>query len=379
MKKIVILELARHFEVARAYTDICLAAGFEVHLMIPDTSSTYLLHLYAGEERVTSSLWNTSTKMEEFLNQCHPIFNSADLVICCTHENLNGELIHKSWNSLSLLVIHDANNYFDPWRYLNWAGGPLAWAKMAKYVYKGYFKKRKKSALAYDQLILPVQISASLQKKSFHPSISYLPFLWNEEVAQGSSEGQFHIVIPGTVNMRSRDYDFVLEVFEDLLKKDLNSDLTLTLLGKVQGKKEAAIIRALRSLQNTRFKVNIFEGLVDQQTFDDAMKTADLLFLPLQNEWVYGVVREIGGETCLSGNVGDMVRYGLPALLPESYTLPPELEDLVLRYPHAQVAYASKALQNFIQKKQAGTDRHSIINIMTACNEAQLNMLKDFK
>ena len=74
-----------------------------------------------------------------------------------------------------------------------------------------------------------------------------------------------------------------------------------------------------------------------------------------------------------------MVMYGLPVLLPESYTLPPKLEDLVMRYPHAQVAYASKALQNFIQKKQAGTDRQSIINIMTACNEAQLNMLKDFK
>lgn len=126
----------------------------------------------------------------------------------------------------------------------------------------------------------------------------YLPFLWNESQSQPASEG-FQIVIPGTVNLRSRDYQMVTWVLELLASRDLKSGLKVTLFGKINGKSERHLLYTMQKICGAAIELTYYTKAIDSQTFDKLMEEADLLWLPLHRQWQYGVVMEEGGISCL--------------------------------------------------------------------------------
>lgn len=326
MKRVIILEHAAHFEVARAYARIFTAAGWEVVLSVNEQNATFLHPVFDGCSTVTFQVLRAGSDEEQYWTRLDQIIENSNLVIVCSHETRGGGLLDKRGKTPWYLVIHDGFNYLDPLRHLAWKGGIFQWLRIGKYIFSAYFSKRKKSALLYDGWLTPVEWPQEWVTKSGAKKVVYLPFLWNETTTQPHNE-KLHLVIPGTVNLRSRDYYMVADALELLSNKVREKGIKITLLGKYKGKKERHLIYMMLKSCGPKIELNYFYEHIDSQEFDAIMQSADLLWLPLHNEWQYGVVMEKGGVSCLSGNIGDWVRFGKTVMIPSHYPVPPLLHS----------------------------------------------------
>jgi len=62
------------------------------------------------------------------------------------------------------------------------------------------------------------------------------------------------------------------------------------------------------------------------------MWTTDFLLLPIREKMIYKAHYEYRGKSSVSGNINDLARYALPAILPDFYPLDNSLEEWVIRY-----------------------------------------------
>ena len=248
-------------------------------------------------------------------------------------------------------------------------GGPVQWLRLLKYGLTGYFRKRKMSALQYDGWLTPVEWPQQWITKSGAKKIVYLPFLWNESACKSHNE-KLHLVIPGTVNLRSRVYVMVAKVLEILANRVTNGGLKLTLLGKINGKSERHLLYTMQKICGAAIELSYFTKAIDSQTFDHIMEEADLLWLPLHQQWQYGVVMEEGGISCLSGNIGDWVRFGKKALVPAHYPSPEILEEKRWTYKDGQEA--ADLITTLFEQKLQHKEEHSQDKIFADFNAQQI-------
>ena len=128
------------------------------------------------------------------------------------------------------------------------------------------------------------------------------------------------------ISDKSRDYEAVLSALYTVKSKNIN----LTLLGRPLGKYGDLMIKKYQELNNLQLKY--YTQFIDQENFDRVMRNTDFLILPMVQHMRFGVVTEQNGFSCVSGNINDMLRFGLPAIIPNFYPLEPHLEFMVERY-----------------------------------------------
>ena len=75
------------------------------------------------------------------------------------------------------------------------------------------------------------------------------------------------------------------------------------------------------------------------------MKEADVLYCPIQKETEFFSVQEIYGETKISGNIGDAIKYGKPAIFPPTY--PTDLPFIIQEKQDLQHQFSEAKNQNF--------------------------------
>ena len=369
MKRLILLEHAAHFEVARSYALLFAAAGWEVVLAVNEQNAGFLRPVFEGKKEISFHVLIKGGQEADYWSALDDLIKNSNLVIVCSHEKRSGGLWHKSGNTPWYLVIHDGYNYLNPLRHLAWGGGPIQWLRIGKYLATGYFSKRKKSAVQYDGWITPVPWPQEWQAQSGVNKVVYLPFLWNESQSRPASEG-FQIVIPGTVNLRSRDYQMVTWVLELLASRDLKSGLKVTLLGKINGKSERHLLYTMQKICGAAIELTYYTKAIDSQTFDHIMEEADLLWLPLHRQWQYGVVLEEGGISCLSGNIGDWVRFGKKALVPAHYPSPEILEEKRWTYKDGQEA--ADLIVALFEKKNQHKEEYTQDKIFADFNAQQI-------
>lgn len=203
----------------------------------------------------------------------------------------------------------------------------------------------------FDGIIVPSpQMKSYAEGKKVLKPIVALPFLYNEHLPVIHHRDTTTIVIPGTVNQRSRDYYMVLETLQCMNSNGFDCPVNLILLGQCKGKEAMRIKEQFLALKFHWLQVSTYDEAVPQATYDRLMLEADFYLLPLQRKWTYGIVNERGGTTCLSGNIGDMVRYGMPVLLPKSYQIEENLLPLVT-YFDTDVRQAAGVWTDFIKNK----------------------------
>jgi hypothetical protein len=377
MIKIAIIELASHFEVARAYAKMALANGYSVLMVVNESNHSQLKSLFDVADKIEWMV-GPDDVMGNFLSTCKSAIDQCNLVICCTPEQKNGTVILKEWLAISYLVVHDVNNYFDIVKNINTSGGIRQYLRIAKFYFTGYFSKRQKALQTFDGVIVPsIHMKSYADAKTAVKQIITLPFLYNEHLPVIHNHDTTNIVIPGTVNQRSRNYDFVHEVMCRMDADGFDCPVSLTLLGQCKGQKAQVIRQKFLSMNFQWLQVTTFEEAVSQSTYDKLMLEADFYLLPLQRRWQYGIVNEIGGTTCLSGNIGDMVRYGMPILLPIEYQLQDLLLPLVTHYDN-EVSHAAKVWSDFIKNKTYNQVKQTAvapINAMNAWLAKQMSIL----
>lgn len=375
MKRLILIEHAAHFEVARSYALLFASAGWEVVLAVNEQNADYLRPVFQERAEVSFHILKNGEQEADYWSALDRIVDNSNLVIVCSHEKRAGGLVDDHWNTPAYLVIHDGFNYLDPLSYLVWKGGPVQWLRLLKYGLTGYFRKRKKLALQYDGWLTPVEWPQQWMAKSGAKKIVYLPFLWNESSCQSHNE-KLHLVIPGTVNLRSRDYVMVAKVLEILANRVTNGGLKLTLLGRIKGKSERHLLYTMLKISGSAIELNYFTNTIDSQTFDGIMEAADLLWLPLHKQWQYGVVMEKGGISCLSGNIGDWVRFGKMAMIPDHYPTPALLGEKRKSYRNA--TEAAQLIFELMQNPRSDAEKDNNSEIFTAFNVQQIERTKTF-
>ncbi len=374
MKRVAIIELAGHFEVARAYAKMAIGLGYKVVLITNEKNYNNLKNVFSISDNIVWSVKKNET-YDEFIKHAHETIDQCDMAICCTPECQDGTVLKKTWQTRTLLVLHDVNNYFNVKNNLVWQGGFTQWLRILKYFAKGYFAKRKKALKTFDKAIVPsIYIKQYIDTILPDNDIEVLPFLYNEENVKIHDNKICTIVIPGTVSQRSRDYLMTYQVLSKMIESGFDAKLSIVLLGQCLGEEGKKIKKMLSLLESPSISITTFDAAVPQAAYDKIIAEADFFLLPLQSKWQYGIVNEIGSLTCLSGNIGDMVRYGMPVLLPTHYQIQQELLPLVT-YFDTEIESAAVLWSDYIKNKTYNEIKAKSLTTMTTFNQWGINVM----
>ena len=123
------------------------------------------------------------------------------------------------------------------------------------------------------------------------------------------------IVIPGAVSQERRDYLHLLKSIKTFKR---NTHFQFVFLGKAAGK-ELRWIKEFEESKPQNISLTYFTERVPQEIFDEYMMRAAILWCPVQSETEFFSNKECYGISKMSGNVGDAIKYGKPAIFPENY------------------------------------------------------------
>ncbi|MCG7751548.1 glycosyltransferase family protein [Flavihumibacter cheonanensis] len=148
-----------------------------------------------------------------------------------------------------------------------------------------------------------------------------------EAVTAFSSMDIIHIVVPGTLDAKRRNYEAVFELLNQVKKMPIK----MTLLGG--GSDEVADLIRNHASEFSNQLVFYKEATVPQAEFDKVMKQAHLIWMPLAiHTRICGSIPEIYGKTKSSGIIFDIVRYARPFLYPAELSIPDLLKSSGIGY-----------------------------------------------
>lgn len=142
----------------------------------------------------------------------------------------------------------------------------------------------------------------------------FLPLFYTKKFQKKENDG-FVVVIPGGVAQHRRDY---FSVFETLKNCHSAGKFTFVFLGKAQG----SLLEKLENLEKNlpqNITILYFRERVSAEVFNEWMRKSDVLWCPVQPETEFFGGKEMYGKTKMTGNVGDALKYGKPAIVPSTY------------------------------------------------------------
>lgn len=145
-------------------------------------------------------------------------------------------------------------------------------------------------------------------------------------------------VVPGALIQR-RDYGLVLDAFERLFERH-GDGLELTILGPLQIERGSPafkrdVLDRCRALESRGYAVRYYtDDWVPFAEYDARLAACDLCVNPVQRFEIstLGRTTETVGVTTGTGTVFDPLRFGKPMLLPEAFTLSPEIAPITRTY-----------------------------------------------
>jgi hypothetical protein len=146
-------------------------------------------------------------------------------------------------------------------------------------------------------------------------------------------EAGLHIVIPGSVDQRRKDYAALLPALQIIVQKT-KKPFRLTLLGKAGVEAQRRWINPLKQLsaQCPHFSLQWFDRRIDQIHFEQIMSSAHILLAPVQSYYFFKIYKEWYGKTKMSGINNDIIRFLKPCLLPDEYLIADALKPLTIGY-----------------------------------------------
>ncbi len=168
-----------------------------------------------------------------------------------------------------------------------------------------------------------------------------------------------HLVVPGSIDKKRRDYDSILELARQLEEAGIKS--VITLLGKPVGDYGHNIIEQVSRLPKHHVSFITYSSEVEQDKFDQHIRDAHFIFSPLVSRAVFDDgIEEIYGKTICSGNISDIIRHVKPFVLPAHVNLEKPLTLTAFTYTDtdAILVFLKKIVQvpglynSYVQKIQ---------------------------
>ncbi|AZI66299.1 hypothetical protein EIB71_00780 [Kaistella daneshvariae] len=301
MKKIAYIELDTHAEIAANFLELM------------KNSPEFSVDFYFSEKifnqlnKQKSSIF--LVRNEQLLK--HLKAGNYDLVIIGTvhrYFNLFNEI---AANFNTVIIVHNVNfTQISPFQLL-------------KNIFKKDVKYRLKLALKEGLFSAP-EVFTKAKKllvldQNLNPKNSvFLPVFFTEIYETQQSES-FTILVPGAVSQARRDYKKILSELTKFSENKPQRKLKIVLLGKAQNE-ELLWLHNFEKTLSKNISIQYFTEKVPQHIFDEWMQKADVLWCPIQRETEFFSNREIYGETKMSGNIGDAIKFGKVAFFPESFS-----------------------------------------------------------
>lgn len=334
MKKIAYVELDTHAEIALNFRDLMQDCNeFEVDYYFSERIFRLL-----GNKESNIFLSSSTTLLHQLSAQ------NYDLIILGTvHRNFNlYKAISKNFNSA--IIVHNLN-----------------FIKISKFqLFRNIFKKdlmfRLKLWLKEDLLAAPdvfnnvrnkLVLDESLASKQF----KFLPLFFSKDDVQ-SAHSTINIVIPGSVEQSRRHYKMIFDKIKAFRR---TTPFKFIFLGKAKGE-ELMWLQDLEGEKTETIEIKYFTEKVPQAEFDLIMQNTDVLWCPIQRETEFFSNKEIYGKTKMSGNIGDAIKYGKPAIFPRNYAskhpfLIPQEEDVEAQILNIVKDFAYDFQAQFRRKK----------------------------
>lgn len=292
MKKIAYIELDTHAEIAQNFFELM----YDSQLFQVDY---YFSHKIAG------ILQNRDANI--FVVEPYELFsklqnNNYDLIIIGTAHRYFSIFSKIAKHFPTAVIIHNQN-----------------FTKLSRFqLLQNIFKKDtqyrlklllKEGLLVANNIYRRAQKLFVLDESLKTSNFEFLPVFYNKSNVETKNE-VLKIAIPGAVDQQRRDYQSVLEKL-----KNFTIPAQIVFLGKAAGKE----LQWLQNFSSKNINVKFFTQKVSQEVFDREVKTADVLWCPVQRTTEFFSNAEFYGATKMSGNIGDAIKYGKLAVFPRKF------------------------------------------------------------
>lgn len=156
--------------------------------------------------------------------------------------------------------------------------------------------------------------------------------VYEHRASQNQLRDKIHLVVPGTIDQKRRDYNAVFELLSLAEQKAI--PLHITLLGGALDDYGRSVLKKVRDFRGQATGISCYDfQLVDQDEFDLQLDAAHFIFVPsVVNTFICGKIPETYGLTKSSGNIFDIIKHAKPFIAPKGLLVSPELEDSWFAY-----------------------------------------------
>ena len=355
---IALVELFGHSEVLYNYNRILRTAGYKVNnytsVGIRDDAPIEL-----KESRGLNWICQPENEsVDAFIEKVRPELEKNALILFITLAEPLSFFSQLRFKTPSILVVHDYLAFFEGAPHFMIAKDTFAnfikdILKVGRYFMRGEVKLTQKAVSNFDRWAVPAESVYQFVKKKNGPLADRLcgslDFALFEEYIPPKPPGHpLSIVVPGIVSDKSRDYFLLLRAFEQI-RTTGSGKLQITLLGGLKGGYGDKVRMEFQKMAGERLELITFDRYIQQEEFDQTLRNADFLLLPIKRKMKYSIYGELNGYTCVSGNMNDILRFGIPAILPSSYPVDVRLKPLVSAYSDERELV--NTLQDWIHNK----------------------------
>ncbi|MDF2189206.1 glycosyltransferase [Paraflavitalea sp. CAU 1676] len=171
----------------------------------------------------------------------------------------------------------------------------------------------------------------------------------------GISSNYFHLVIPGSIDRKRRDYAQVWALLQEAETRQF--PLYLTLLGGYSDGYGKSIINEAREFPTYFTHLRFYNThIVDQHEFDQRLNEAHFIFIPsVVNTAICHDIPEVYGITKSSGNIFDVIKHAKPFIAPATLKIPEKLSTSAFAYQSVE------EIVNYLERLQAQRSSYELL------------------
>ena len=342
--KIAVIELDTHSECLYSFCKIF--AGSDSHLTIFTKES--IRKEISGENFMNQFDWQIKPQKiskVKYLKQIINSLNAHDVILISTVESCYRTYASLNFKAITILRIHNVNTWLNRAKSVNISFSPYILYKDISYFIRiaifgldWYYTKKLLDKI--DFITLP---NKTIQKyvaknhliESKKIALSIPLAVYDKTLSKDKKNSIVRITVPGAVDQRRRDYGLLLSVWKEIIPK-LEKRVELVFLGKTKGRYGKKIVIAFEQLQTNNFTFRSYLTRLQQIEFNSVMKSTDFLVSSIILDTRYKIYREKYGYTKISGIETDVIRFGIPAIIPSGYPLDDNLKKLIDGYDSSE-------------------------------------------
>ncbi len=380
-KKIAFVELYYHSEVLRTYLGLVAeVADYEVIVLSKESVLTDIEPSLLEANNIQYFVKPETTPIPDFIMAHLTRLNTCSSVFFLTIDSAFRFFATVPICAKKFLIVHAAYSVLQPLQHLAWQLDWRFWARLfKKMILEQESVYVKKMIQNMDVLVFGSHtVQEFIVKKELLPTakkLFSLPFTYHEtkletpnpkletrnpkletrnpKLEAPNPKLETILTITGTVEQNRRDYEVV---FQALRQCTFKTAVRLVLLGRAKGKEGNTVINQFKRLENEYFKLEYFTEMIPQAIFDKKCMETDFFILPFTETVHFSIYKELGSKTAVSGGIGDVIRYGVPAFVPSYYEIEANLKEMITSFENdndlAQQLTTWVEDKNYVEKKE---------------------------